>query len=252
MKYLVFLDIDGTLMSRGQIHPRTLAAIRRAKENGHKIYINTGRSLSIVPQNIIDEVKPDGYVCAIGMCVIIDGAFEVSRCLSDSAIVKMLEFSKETSVKVLLEGENVTLSYGGSDRLLSPEREIFSFEDMKERYGEAKIQKFTFMRPVEEDEKAFFGSDLYVLNHPRYSEIAMKGCSKASGMEYVCRRLGFDKERVIAMGDSVNDIEMLKCAGVAVAMGNATDDVKEIADFVSIPCDEGGVGYAIEKLIFKE
>jgi hydroxymethylpyrimidine pyrophosphatase-like HAD family hydrolase len=54
------------------------------------------------------------------------------------------------------------------------------------------------------------------------------------------------------MGDSDNDTLMLEAAGIAVVMGNGHPDVKKIADFISIDCADGGVGYAIEKLILEK
>ena len=63
--------------------------------------------------------------------------------------------------------------------------------------------------------------------------------------------LGIKKENSIAVGDSSNDIEMLKNAGIAIAMGNAEDAVKSMADFVSTDCDNGGVGYAIEMMLMR-
>jgi hydroxymethylpyrimidine pyrophosphatase-like HAD family hydrolase len=71
-------------------------------------------------------------------------------------------------------------------------------------------------------------------------------------MEFLRERFGIDKDHVIAMGDSDNDTLMLEAAGIAVVMGNGHPDVKKIADFISIDCADGGVGYAIEKLILEK
>ena len=71
-------------------------------------------------------------------------------------------------------------------------------------------------------------------------------------MDIVLNHLGIKKENTIAMGDSVNDIDMLKNAGTAVAVGNASDKIKEIADFVSTPSREGGVAYALQELLLKK
>lgn len=252
MKYLIFLDIDDTVMSREEIHPRTIEGIRRAKEAGHKVFINTGRTLSIIPQKLIDELHPDGFVCGIGSNVIIDGKVEFSRTFDKDLARRAMNFCIENGIKTIIEGENVTVSVLGTTRHTTGELEVFSFDDMMERFPDIAIGKFTVLRPIEQSEISELGDEVTVINHPTYSEVGLAGCSKSSGMEIVREKLGIDRDHVIAMGDSANDLDMLKAAGISVAMGNSLEEVKSIADFVSIPCSEGGVGYAIEKIIFKE
>ena len=108
-----------------------------------------------------------------------------------------------------------------------------------------------FGKNISEEAKAFLGNQLDVYDHGNYIEGARKGCTKADAVGIVLDHLGIDKSHSIAIGDSVNDIDMLKSVGTAVAVGNAIDQVKEIADFISTSCRDGGVGYAIEKLILK-
>jgi hydroxymethylpyrimidine pyrophosphatase-like HAD family hydrolase len=110
----------------------------------------------------------------------------------------------------------------------------------------------TYVRPLTEEGTKMLEPHFAVFNHPTYSEIGLKGYSKATGMEFLRERFGIDKDHVIAMGDSDNDTLMLEAAGIAVVMGNGHPDVKKIADFISIDCADGGVGYAIEKLILEK
>jgi hydroxymethylpyrimidine pyrophosphatase-like HAD family hydrolase len=70
-------------------------------------------------------------------------------------------------------------------------------------------------------------------------------------MRFLSDYFSVPRERSIAMGDSDNDLLMLGEAGIAVAMGNACEKVKAIADFETLDCDDGGVGYAINKLLFE-
>ncbi len=252
MKYLIFLDIDETLLSRGKIHERTLSALARARENGHKVYINTGRSRSIISDDLLEKIKPDGLVCGIGTYIEIDGKVVFSKCMSEAQLEFLIGFFGESPEKMVLEGDDCTVSIHGLDSRIPKENEIFSFEDMKARFPDIRVNKITFLRTVSQDEIDRLGDDFTVVNHPRYSEIAIRGYTKASGMNFVRDTLKMKRENVIAMGDSANDLDMLSAAGISVAVGNAIDEVKRVVDFVSIPCDEGGVGYAIEKLVFKE
>lgn len=71
-------------------------------------------------------------------------------------------------------------------------------------------------------------------------------------MDFVAKKLGIAKEHTIAMGDSVNDIDMLKNAGISVAMEHAGDEVKNICNMVTTSCDDGGVCDALTKLILEK
>jgi 5-amino-6-(5-phospho-D-ribitylamino)uracil phosphatase len=87
-------------------------------------------------------------------------------------------------------------------------------------------------------------------SHPFNLELNPKGISKASGLRDVCGMLGIEMSQVIAMGDSFNDLSMLREAGLGVAMGNAQDEVKAEADAVTSSNDEDGVARVIREYIF--
>lgn len=83
-----------------------------------------------------------------------------------------------------------------------------------------------------------------------YNDIEIGGnCSKGETLLELADRLGIYPDEVMAIGDSGNDINMLELAGFSVAMGNATDEAKNISDFVTKSCEESGVAYAIEKFV---
>lgn len=87
-------------------------------------------------------------------------------------------------------------------------------------------------------------------SHPNNLELNPSGISKASGVGEVCRLLGIGMHEVIAVGDSLNDIAMIRAAGLGVAMGNAQDEVKRAADAVTATNDEDGVAQVIRRYIF--
>ena len=72
-------------------------------------------------------------------------------------------------------------------------------------------------------------------------EMVPKGYSKATGIIYLCDKLGINIEDTFAFGDSANDIEMLKCVGCGIAMGNGTDDAKNVADYVTDSLHDDGI-----------
>ncbi len=251
MKYLIFLDIDGTVLSDGKIHPRTVRGIREAQKRGHMVFINTGRSMSIIPQIVLDEVRPDGIVGGLGAYIRVGSEVFLSETVSKELIKLSMDVAQMLDNTVILEGENASVSFLEAT-YLGTDHEVKSVEDIFERFPDINIEKMTYRRPLTEEGTKMLEPYFAVFNHPTYSEIGLKGYSKAAGMELLRERLGIDKDHVIAMGDSDNDTLMLKAAGIAVVMGNGHPDVKKIADFISIDCADGGVGYAIEKLILEK
>jgi len=251
MKYLIFLDIDGTVLADGKIHPRTVNGIREAQKLGHMVFINTGRSMSFIPKIVLDEVRPDGIVAGLGAYIRVGDEVFLSETASKELIKLSMDVAKMLDNTLILEGENASVSFLKS-MYLGKENEVTGVEDIFERFPDINIEKMTYVRPLTPEGTKMLEPYFEVFNHPTYSEIGLKGYSKAKGMELLRERFGIDKDHVIAMGDSDNDTLMLKAAGIAVVMGNGHPDVKKIADLISIDCADGGVGYAIEKLILEK
>lgn len=80
-------------------------------------------------------------------------------------------------------------------------------------------------------------------------EILPKGVSKASALRELVEDLGLSADQVMAIGDAPNDIEMLNYAGLGVAMGNASETIKRLADQVTVTNDEAGVAQAIHQFV---
>jgi hydroxymethylpyrimidine pyrophosphatase-like HAD family hydrolase len=95
-----------------------------------------------------------------------------------------------------------------------------------------------------------FGGRLYLTrSHPRLIEGMALGVDKGTGLQALCARLQIDPQRVLAIGDNDNDIPMLKAAGYAVAMGNATSGLKAVADWVAPSIEEDGAAIVLEQLV---
>src|SRR5205814_7796017 len=95
-----------------------------------------------------------------------------------------------------------------------------------------------------------FGERLYISKSlPYFLEFASRDVTKASGLEFVAEHLGFSRERTVAFGDGENDIELVDWAGYGVAVANAHERVKEVADFVCPSVDEEGVAQVLEAFL---
>ena len=84
---------------------------------------------------------------------------------------------------------------------------------------------------------------------PFYFEFTAKGIDKAKALDTVLSPMGFKREEMIAFGDGHNDASMVEYAGIGVAMGNAVDDLKAIADEVTFSNEEDGIAYTLSKYI---
>ena len=82
-----------------------------------------------------------------------------------------------------------------------------------------------------------------------YTEITNENVNKWSAIEFLIKKLGIEPTEVIAIGDNINDIEMIKNAGLGIAMGNSCREVKQVADFVTLDNNSSGVSNALEKNI---
>jgi Cof subfamily protein (haloacid dehalogenase superfamily) len=97
--------------------------------------------------------------------------------------------------------------------------------------------------------KEFFNEYNVVKTMPIVLEIMDKDCNKGYGVKVLAEKLGIKKEEVICIGDQANDIEMITYAGLGIAMGNAIEELKSVAQYVTSDNDNDGVAKAIEKFI---
>ena len=250
-RYIIFLDIDGTLLSHEGIHVRTLDGIRRAKAEGHLVFINSGRPLCFIEKKVTEPTEPDGIVSGMGTVITIGGKTVYSSPLSREELEFLWRYGEARGYYTLAESENIVVTMNGAPKG-KHSVEVASTDELLLGFAEEPFTKVSFINPITDEDTAVIKARFpTACVHKKYVEIPSGGCSKATAIAWVCEHYGVDVSRSVAMGDSMNDLDMLKFAGISVAMGNALDEIKAISDFVSIPCNEGGVGYAIEELILK-
>ncbi len=260
--YAVFLDIDGTLLSGGKAHPDNIKAIAEAQEAGHKILLNTGRSKAFIPWEALAGIRFDGICAGCGSYVEINSEILRSVALETEFVANVCDAYKQSGRCLFMEGEQACFWINPNQResankMLSaasfPCYEVESAEHFLCEFSDQRISKFTFWgEDFASDDKRMWEKKLRVIEHPTYAESVIYGCDKALGMKTALEAFGIPRERSIAMGDSANDTEMLEYAGISVAMGNATDDVKRVCDHVSTNASDGGVAHALRKLLLNE
>ena len=98
--------------------------------------------------------------------------------------------------------------------------------------------------------KATFADRLYISKSlPYFLEFAQAGVTKGAGLDFLSQHMGFTKERTVAFGDGENDVELVEWPAYGVAVANAHDRVKAVADWICPPASEEGVAQVIEALL---
>ena len=257
-KYSFFLDIDGTLIPEGRqkISNGVFEAIKKAKKDGSRFFINTARPYWLVPKDIFPDDVFDGICCGCGTYITYHGQVIYQSFISDAELknlYKEIESYNMSDLSSIIESFEATY-YHGPER---PEYALMGYkrlsraEDIGTSVQNIKAQKFSFYKIAEDLPPALLKrleETLNVMRHPTYLEIAQKGFSKAAAIKLTERELGIDHGTTVAIGDSSNDREMLGYASVSVAMGNAPDSVKRIAAYVTETSENDGVARAIEML----
>jgi len=260
---LVAIDLDDTLLDSGlSISPRCAADIEKMRQKGVLVTLATGRMYrSALP-----------YALQLGMnipLITYQGAL-VKDSLSGEVLYFRPVGELATTVMEFLREQGVYFHTYFNDQLCvesdTPEASAYSqlagveltfMPDLVEasRYQPAlKIMAIShdikLLDPVEADLKALFGQDLYITRSKlHYLEIMHRDANKARALQLVAEHYGIEQADVLAIGDSYNDIAMLKWAGIGVAVANAPQMVKAAADYVTASNDEDGVAEALEKWV---
>ena len=271
---LIFFDIDGTLVERGKIPDSAVKAIQKAQENGHLCLVNTGRTACLVTGWLPELVPFDGYLCGCGTHILFRGKVILHKTFTREEALDILEGLKKYRIDAILEGAENDY-HDDPDRMYtetfrryiakcSPEK--YMPRDLAgkgwESYEQApgRFDKFYCFADDLDAVKKFVGERADYLSlidrEKGYYEIVPKGFSKASGMDFLIEALNasgeykqkITRENTVAIGDSGNDIAMLSHAGIAIAMGNSTKEVLDMADFVTGSVNEDGIATALKWL----
>ena len=251
-KYILFLDVDGTVFDGKDVPDRTADALMKAKQCGHKIFINSGRMQCIIPSVVLEKTCPDGIVGGMGTAVTIGNELIFLARMKRDEVEYLMRFGEKRGFFTIAESFDRLVIMNGKE-IQGQKEFVDSTDEFFEKFADMPVTKISYMNTVSKDDVKILKMDgrvVYV--HSEYVEIPAYGCNKATGIKIVCDYFGVRNEQSIAIGDSINDEDMIKFAGIGVAMGNADEYIKSIADHITIPCCDGGVADAIEALIFNK
>lgn len=261
-KKMVCLDVDGTIVDfDGHMYPEVRAEIINVMDAGHHVLIATGRAFHATLPIIRDIGLHSGYsVCSNGGVSLrldpdLDEGFEiVARSTFDPASVLDQLRDRIPTAKFAIEDDQ--------GNYLSTERfQDFSFGVRAQGVTFEQLQETTAVRLVVFSQGAStqeFSSAIealglqgitYSVGYNAWLDVAGAGVSKASGLEALRQVLHVDPQNTVAIGDGFNDVEMLGWAGRGVAMGQAPDAVKRVADEVTGTVRDGGLATVLRTLL---
>lgn len=248
--YAIFIDIDGTLRGASSAAlEKNLGVIKKVRALGHKVFISTGRAISYMPSEISYENNFDGIVAAAGSYVRLGKDELFKKFQSYKAIMNVCEFFLENNVNGALEGEKSVYYFSEAETLEEENWIKIDKNNLSSTINEdVNIFKFLIVGSLPEKIREIFGEEHRIMVHDGYCEIVLTECNKAHGIEIILKALDIPRERSIAIGDSLNDLEMIEYAGIGIAMGNSISEIKKVADFITDDVDDAGVATALAKI----
>ncbi len=257
-KKILFFDIDGTLLPNlpHEVPKSAVEALRRAQANGHLLFINSGRTWAMIPEQM-KQLSFDGYVCGCGSEVYLHGEKLFSQSVPNHICQATVQALRDFRIGAVFECPHRFL-YDST----APQSSAV-IPNMLGRYPLADLTKFdseeastyTFSKAFltlspRSDCEAFrnFCQDKYdIFVHDTYVwEIGQKGCSKATGIELLLKHLQIPREDSFAFGDSENDLPMLRYAGTSIAMGNSNPKILPFCTWQTTDILEDGIARALE------
>lgn len=250
----IFFDIDGTLISftTHKMPETTKMALQMLRNRGIKLFIATGRSLKTVPGKDFLGFEFDGYAAFNGQYCVDQEQILHDMCLSVDDIQEILAYAKEHQIACQFMELDHDYYNVINDKVLELHKFLgdtipkFKVDDTARALTNRTYQICAFI--AEAEEAAFFkhlpGCKAVRWN-PLFVDVIPKDGGKPVGLQNILKHYGFTREECMAFGDGGNDIEMLKYAGIGVAMGNASDKVKKTADYVTEDVDNDGIWQAL-------
>ena len=263
MKKYIFLDVDGTLLDHNTktIPQSAIDAIHQAHNNGHKIYLCSGRT--ILEMEPFMHLPLDGYICAAGGQIHQNGQIIYDYTFKDEDVDKLLQFSTQHNLHIKVETDHgsylddvtydIFTRYFNFTEQQMDDYHFYHYKEKVDRVGKMSLfyQDESIVQILENEFKEYSFPKIPVKKEGMYYpavECSHKTINKGNAVKIVMEYNQQDMSQTIGIGDSLNDIELIKTCAVGIAMGNAIEDIKAIADDITTSVDEDGIYNAFIKL----
>ncbi len=286
MHKLVMVDLDGTMLTRrGIITEGTKSAIKNTMEKGIDVIIASGRPIDSI-KTIAKEIESKNYFIAGNGALIYDikkDKIIYEKILDKKKVLEIAEICEKNNITYNIYTEKTIIAdklkynvlYYYKENLNKKEElktNITIVSNIKEYVEKSENEKFLKITICDEN-KSIFNSIIKKINaisnvkamdvyHATrktikqgtedinieyyYTEISLKDVDKWDAIEYLLNILNISKEEIIAIGDNINDKEMIENAGLGVAMGQSMPEIKQIADYVTEDNENEGVKKVLE------
>lgn len=270
MYKLIALDIDGTLLNtEKKITKDVFTSIQEAKKSGTKVVLSTGRPLPGVTP-LLEELNltDDGdYVICFNGAV-------VQEVKSEKVISNIeMNYDDFKNIYDVVKELNTNVHINTPTNVITPHKVPSKYTLLESNLNQIPIvyknedeinDNITFCKIMIVDEperleeilnlipKKLYDNYTVVRSAPFFLEFLNKKANKGTALQALCENIGIDIENTIAVGDEENDQHMINLAGLGVAMGNARDSIKNIANYITKSNNEHGVAHVIDKFILNK
>ncbi|MBQ2644767.1 HAD family phosphatase [bacterium] len=262
---MLVCDIDGTIFNGIRYTDNLLDCINRVRNDGVKFVIATGRTFYSANQILAPLNIDTPIICYQGATIhkpdtgelIFEKGLERNLALDILDFLKTMDIFPNIYIKDNLYSEKETKYVKKySDNQKIPYR-------IEQDISQMNFNALNKILAIDDDTQKIknlinilnekYGNKIYTaMSTPYFCEICANGISKGKAVEYVANMYNIKKEEILSCGDQNNDIELLTCAGIGVAMGNASETLKTYADYITDTVDNDGVVKAVKKFIYGE
>ena len=266
MKYkLVAVDMDGTLLnSNGKIGEDTINVIEKVIDKGILFVVASGRPIQGIKKykNILNIKGPAITYNGAMIVSLENGEILYEQSLKKSDAEKILNIGNIKKITMCVWSKNQLYVNIINDKVnnyikLSGVKPIL-ISDYQELLKNpiSKILWYDTVEKIEEVRKELsvdlFEEVTFCTSQPIFLEFFNSKVSKGKALEFIGKSYSISSQDMIAIGDGANDLSMIQYAGLGVAMGNASEEIKKYAKFITTSNDENGVGEVLDKFIFQD
>lgn len=247
MKKYLFFDIDGTLTGereKGKIYDSTRNALQRLKENGHFVAITTGRA-HFRAQEFADEIGITHMVCEGGNALCVNGEILHYEPMDQGALIQVCEEASSKGIGFAVSNQDSRVRYTPDDRFIKQAGDFSVFMDVQvqpdfDYHTCGTLRRiFVALSPQEESRMQTISNIGYMRYNDRF--LIIEPDNKYKGIRRMIEWIGGSENDVVVFGDGYNDRKMFQQAPFKIAMGNAIEELKVLADYVTADSDDDGI-----------
>ncbi len=260
---MIATDIDGTILKWGlDFSPAMKSCVKRLKEAKVKMVLVTGR-MHCAALPVAKELGLETPIISYqgGLIKTYDGETLFQENLNSDYAKEIIKWARGNNIhinlylddKLFVEHDNdIVKSYTDGKFI---DYTVCNFDDLEIK----NVNKILAIDLTDPEKVTGWVNllrekypDLYIVKStPYFCEIGSKDAKKSKGVQFLCHMWGIKPEDVLTIGDQNNDIDLVQCGGIGVAMGNGTPELKECADFVTDTVENDGFVKAINKFVIQ-